>query len=95
MRTRSEQLPGTIIATLRTLFLLAALTLPLALLATSATAHAQTTAGGAAVQTEPHRGGEANLVLPGLSRLQASLHGGISAAKQGPSGPKNAPRINE
>src|SRR5512138_497176 len=45
------------------LFLLAALTLPLAL---TATAHAQTTPEGTTVQTE-HRGGEASLVLPDLS----------------------------
>src|SRR4051794_20852198 len=49
---------------LRIVFLLAALTLPLAF---AATAHAQTRPEGAAVQTEPHRGGEANLVLPDLS----------------------------
>src|SRR5262249_19965212 len=49
----------------RVLFLLAALTLPLAL---PATASAQTTAGGAAAApAEPHHGGEANLVLPDLS----------------------------
>jgi K(+)-stimulated pyrophosphate-energized sodium pump len=51
------------IAKLRILFLLAALMLPLAL---SATVHAQTAVQGAAAQAEPHRGGEANLVLPDL-----------------------------
>src|SRR6266545_1157082 len=51
------------IVKLRILFLLAALTMPLAF---TATAHAQTTPEGAAVQTA-HRGGEANLVLPDLS----------------------------
>ncbi len=51
------------IVNLRILFLLVALTMPLAF---TATAHAQTTPEGAAVQTA-HRGGEANLVLPDLS----------------------------
>jgi len=50
-------------AKFRILFLFAALILPLAL---STTAHAQATPGGAAAQAEPHRGGEANLVLPDL-----------------------------
>jgi K(+)-stimulated pyrophosphate-energized sodium pump len=50
-------------AKFRTLVLLAALILPFAL---SATAHAQASPGAAA-QTEPHRGGEANLILPDLS----------------------------
>jgi K(+)-stimulated pyrophosphate-energized sodium pump len=53
-------------AKFRTLFLIAALVLPLAL---TATGHAQTaTTEPAAAQAEPHRGGgEANLVLPDLS----------------------------
>src|SRR6187455_1681875 len=51
-------------AKLRILFLFAALTLPLAL---SATAHAQATVDASAAQAEPHRGGEASLVLPDLS----------------------------
>src|SRR5689334_1932327 len=50
-------------AKFRILFLFAALMLPLAF---SATASAQTTANGAAAQTETHAG-EANLVLPDLS----------------------------
>src|SRR6187399_2038870 len=52
------------ISKFRILFLLAALTLPVAF---SATAYAQTTPEGAAVQTEHRGGGEANLVLPDLS----------------------------
>src|SRR6187549_3019636 len=52
------------ISKFRILLLLAALTFPLAL---SATAYAQTTPEGAAVQTEHRGGGEANLVLPDLS----------------------------
>src|SRR5215217_4082789 len=52
------------IAKLRILFLLAAMTFPLAL---AATAYAQTATEGAAVQTEHRGGGEANLVLPDLS----------------------------
>src|SRR3982750_4035522 len=51
------------ISKLRILFLFAALTFPLAF---SATAYAQPATQGAAAQTEPHRGGEANLVLPDL-----------------------------
>ena len=50
-------------AKLRILFLFAALTLPLAL---SATAHAQATVDASAAQAEPHRGGEASLILPDL-----------------------------
>jgi K(+)-stimulated pyrophosphate-energized sodium pump len=52
------------VAKFRILVLLAALILPLAL---STTAHAQAATEGAAAQAEPHRGGEANLVLPDLS----------------------------
>src|SRR3954471_2970821 len=52
------------ISKLRILFLFAALTFPLAL---TVTAHAQAATEGAAAQAEPHRGGEANLVLPDLS----------------------------
>jgi K(+)-stimulated pyrophosphate-energized sodium pump len=52
------------ISKFRILFLLAALTFPLAF---SATAYAQATPQGAAVQTEHRGGGEANLVLPDLS----------------------------
>src|SRR4051812_1335592 len=54
----------TTFARLRILFLAAALLLPLAL---TVTAHAQAATEGAAAQAEPHRGGEANLVLPDLS----------------------------
>ena len=50
------------IAKFRILFLLAALTLPLAL---SAAAHAQAPPRAAAVQAAQRGGGEANLVLPG------------------------------
>jgi K(+)-stimulated pyrophosphate-energized sodium pump len=52
------------IAKLRILFLAAALILPLA---STAIVHAQAPTEGAAAQAEPHRGGEANLVLPDLS----------------------------
>ena len=53
------------IAKLRILFLAAALILPLA---STAIVHAQApTEGAPAAQAEPHRGGEANLVLPDLS----------------------------
>jgi K(+)-stimulated pyrophosphate-energized sodium pump len=51
-------------AKFRVLFLIAALMLPLAL---TATAHAQATTDTAVAQAEPHRGGEANLILPDLS----------------------------
>jgi K(+)-stimulated pyrophosphate-energized sodium pump len=54
----------TTFARLRILFLAAALLLPLAL---TVTAHAQAATESAAAQAEPHRGGEANLVLPDLS----------------------------
>ena len=50
-------------AKFRILFLFAALILPLA---HSTTAHAQATPEGTVAQAEPHRGGEANLVLPDL-----------------------------
>jgi len=50
-------------AKFRILFLFAALILPLA---HSTTAHAQATSEGTAAQAEPHRGGEASLVLPDL-----------------------------
>lgn len=56
MSMRSERI--------RILFLVAALLLPLA---ASATVFAQTTPPAAAAQAEPHRGGEASLVLPDLS----------------------------
>ena len=49
---------------LRILFLTAALILPLA---STAIVHAQAPTEGAAAQAEPHRGGEASLVLPDLS----------------------------
>ena len=51
---------------LRILFLTAALILPLA---STAIVHAQAPTEGAAAQAEPHRGGEASLVLPDLSQV--------------------------